>query len=97
MASCKECFHYCICKDDGVDYSQGAEGCSSWADAAEIEKALAEHRAKEPQAAEAEEPKKSAFDKPSNGSRMTPYERTRAAVYATGNRWAIENFNATHG
>lgn len=27
---------------------------------------------------------------------MTPYERTRAAVYATGNKWAIENFNATH-
>lgn len=26
----------------------------------------------------------------------SPYERTRAAVYATGNRWAIENFNATH-
>ena len=26
-----------------------------------------------------------------------PYERTRAAVYAAGNRWAIENFNATHG
>lgn len=26
-----------------------------------------------------------------------PYDRTRAAVYATGNRWAIENFNATHG
>ena len=25
-----------------------------------------------------------------------PYERTRAAVYATGNRWAIENFHATH-
>ena len=28
---------------------------------------------------------------------MTPYERTRAAVYATGNKWAIENFHATHG
>lgn len=28
--------------------------------------------------------------------RMTPYERTRAAVYATGNKWAIENFHATH-
>lgn len=28
--------------------------------------------------------------------RQTPYERTRAAVYATGNKWAIENFNATH-
>lgn len=27
---------------------------------------------------------------------MSPYERTMAAVYATGNRWAIENFNATH-
>lgn len=27
---------------------------------------------------------------------MSPYERTRAAVYATGNKWAIENFNATH-
>lgn len=23
-------------------------------------------------------------------------ERTRQAVYATGNRWAIENFEATH-
>ena len=28
--------------------------------------------------------------------RMTPYERTRAMVYATGNRWQIENFEATH-
>jgi len=28
--------------------------------------------------------------------RPTPYERTRAQVYATGNKWAIENFNATH-
>lgn len=26
----------------------------------------------------------------------TPYERTRRSVYASGNRWAIENFNATH-
>ena len=26
----------------------------------------------------------------------SPYERTRNAVYATGNRWAIENFHATH-
>ncbi len=26
----------------------------------------------------------------------TPYERCRNAVYATGNKWAIENFNATH-
>ena len=28
--------------------------------------------------------------------RATPYERTRAAVYASGNKWAIENFEATH-
>ena len=28
--------------------------------------------------------------------RSDPYSRTRARVYATGNRWAIENFNATH-
>ena len=28
--------------------------------------------------------------------RLSPYERTRRAVYATGNKWAIENFNATH-
>lgn len=27
---------------------------------------------------------------------LTPYERCRNAVYATGNVWAIENFNATH-
>lgn len=26
----------------------------------------------------------------------SPFERTRRSVYATGNRWAIENFNATH-
>lgn len=26
----------------------------------------------------------------------TPYERTRDAVYATGNKWAKENFDATH-
>lgn len=29
-------------------------------------------------------------------TRMSPYERTRAMVYASGNKWAIENFNATH-
>lgn len=28
--------------------------------------------------------------------RMSAYERTKAAVYATGNKWAIENFHATH-
>ena len=26
----------------------------------------------------------------------SPQERTRAAVYATGNKWARENFDATH-
>ena len=26
----------------------------------------------------------------------SPYERARRKIYATGNRWAIENFNATH-
>lgn len=26
-----------------------------------------------------------------------PAERTRRAVEATGNKWAIENFRATHG
>lgn len=34
---------------------------------------------------------------PRNPSRgMNPQERTRAAVYATGNKWAKENFDATH-
>lgn len=28
--------------------------------------------------------------------KQTHYERTRAAVYATGNKWAIENFHMTH-
>lgn len=28
--------------------------------------------------------------------RESAYERTRRAVYATGNKWAIENFHATH-
>ena len=36
-------------------------------------------------------------EKPSRKTRpLTPQERCRNAVYATGNRWAIENFNATH-
>ena len=26
----------------------------------------------------------------------TPQERTKIAVAATGNKWAMENFNATH-
>lgn len=26
----------------------------------------------------------------------TPYERTKAQVYASENKWAIENFHATH-
>lgn len=33
----------------------------------------------------------------SGGRRPDPAERTRKAVQATGNRWAMENFNATHG
>lgn len=28
--------------------------------------------------------------------RPSLFERNEAAVYATGNRWAIENWNATH-
>lgn len=33
-----------------------------------------------------------------NDSRLNRnlYERRKAQVYATGNKWAIENFNATH-
>lgn len=27
---------------------------------------------------------------------LTPQERARIAVAATGNKWAMENFNATH-
>ena len=30
------------------------------------------------------------------GRRESPAERARRAVYATGNRWARENFDATH-
>lgn len=29
-------------------------------------------------------------------AKQTPYERTRQQVYASGNKWAIANFNATH-
>lgn len=28
--------------------------------------------------------------------RQSAYERTKSQVYATGNKWAIENFHATH-
>lgn len=29
-------------------------------------------------------------------TKRTPYELIKASVYATGNRWAIENFETTH-
>ena len=31
-----------------------------------------------------------------NKKPVSAYERTKAEVYATGNKWAIENFHATH-
>lgn len=31
-----------------------------------------------------------------SGRPLSSYERTRAQVAATGNRWAMENFIATH-
>lgn len=31
-----------------------------------------------------------------SGRSTGPYERTRAQVAATGNKWAMENFIATH-
>lgn len=33
---------------------------------------------------------------PARIEQMSPYEKTKARVYATGNKWAIENFEATH-
>ena len=32
----------------------------------------------------------------SSSRRETSYERTKREVEATGNKWAIENFHATH-
>jgi hypothetical protein len=32
----------------------------------------------------------------SKKERISMYEKNRRAVYATGNKWAIENWNATH-
>lgn len=32
----------------------------------------------------------------SDNRRESMYERTKRQVYATGNKWAIENFHATH-
>ena len=31
-----------------------------------------------------------------NEKPVSVYERTKQQVYATGNKWAIENFHATH-
>lgn len=45
---------------------------------------------------EIEEKKREEETKKPHTTRLSPYERTRNAVYATGNKWAIENFNATH-
>ena len=39
-----------------------------------------------------EMPCKNHYNRPS----VSLYERNRSRVYATGNKWAIENWNATH-
>lgn len=36
------------------------------------------------------------YDERGSVRRPSLYERTKAQVYATGNKWAIENFHATH-
>lgn len=43
-----------------------------------------------------EEPTKEQKAEPHHARPITPFERCKRAVYATGNKWAIENFNATH-
>lgn len=35
-------------------------------------------------------------EKDSDYYKTSAYDRTKAQVYATGNKWAIENFHATH-
>lgn len=45
----------------------------------------------------AKEEKKTETKKTTKYTRpLNHFERTKAQVYATGNKWAIENFNATH-
>lgn len=36
------------------------------------------------------------YSQENKGKGIPPQERVRNAVRATGNKWAIENFNATH-
>ena len=36
------------------------------------------------------------YEAKNTSRKQTAYERTKAQVYATGNKWAIENFHATH-
>lgn len=33
---------------------------------------------------------------PARLTKMSHYDKVKAQVYATGNKWAIENFHATH-
>lgn len=67
--------------DDAVTYQSD--------DAAEIIKQLESIK-------EAEKKEKEANTSKPYVRPLSPYERTRASVYATGNKWAIENFEATH-
>lgn len=38
----------------------------------------------------------SGINESSHRQHESMYERTKRQVYATGNKWAIENFHATH-
>ena len=41
-------------------------------------------------------PEKTIKETMSQIRRLSPQERTKEKVYASGNKWAIENFEATH-
>ena len=45
---------------------------------------------------ELEELKRNGWKPKAEPKKQTPFQRTEAKIRATGNRWAIENFVATH-
>jgi len=91
MSCCRDCMNYSVCDDEDKDcsicdaYEKGGEYMSDYIIVPGRGKVSTKNS-------------DSFFSMISNTPkrRETPYERTKAQVYATGNKWAIENFHATH-
>lgn len=91
MSCCKDCMNYSVCDDE----DKGCSICDAYEKGGEY---MSDYVIVPGRGKVSTKSSNSFFGMVNSSSqrKQTHYERTRDQVYATGNKWAIENFNATH-